>query len=71
MVLHGEVDDMITVPHREILAAGLAGGGGGDVITKKVFKGRGHYLPLEEREAFRDLVERIVQRTDGGDAVDR
>lgn len=57
MVVHGEVDSMITVPHGEVLAEGLG-------VTKRVFEGRGHYLPLEEREAFRGLVEGIVERTE-------
>ena len=63
MVLHGSADNLITVPHGEILAEGLDGGGGGGV-TKRIFEDRGHYLPIEERVEFRHLIQGIVDKAE-------
>lgn len=61
LVAHGTTDNLITVPHGEILAKEL----GDDVgVTKRVFEGRGHYLPIEERQEFRKMIEGIVGKTE-------
>ena len=61
-VVHGDVDQMITVPHAEVLVWVLGGEEG--VVTRVVFEGRGHVLPMEEREEFRRLVEGFVDRAE-------
>lgn len=61
-VVHGDVDQMITVPHAEVLVRELGGEEG--VVTRVVFEGRGHVLPMEEREEFRRLVEGFVDRAE-------
>ncbi|MCJ1457349.1 hypothetical protein MMC28_007717 [Mycoblastus sanguinarius] len=62
MVMHGTEDNLISVPHGEVLARELGGEGGG--ISKMIFEGRGHYLPLEERREFKRLIGRMVQKTE-------
>jgi len=61
-VMHGTIDNLITFPHAAILVDALGGEGAG--ITNVVFPGRGHYLPLEEREAFRRLIEAMIEKTE-------
>jgi len=61
-VVHGDVDQMITVPHAEVLVRELGGEEGG--MTRVVFEGRGHVLPMAEREEFRRLVEGFVDRAE-------
>ena len=64
-VVHGDLDRMITVPHAEVLIRELGGEGEGEVGVKRViFEGRGHVLPMEEREEFGRLVKGIVERTE-------
>ena len=62
IVVHGTLDNLITVPHGEVLAQELGGEKMG--VTKRIFEGRGHYLPLEERVEFRKLIEGIVEKTE-------
>lgn len=60
-VLHGTVDNMITVPHAEVLAKELTGEG--QEVKKTIFKGRGHVLFWEEREEFRKLITALIDKT--------
>lgn len=60
-VMHGTVDNMITVPHGHILARDLGGEEQG--ITETIFEGRGHVLLWEEREEFNRLVSTLVEKT--------
>lgn len=60
-ILHGTVDNMITVPHAEVLAAELTGEG--QEVRKTIFEGRGHVLMWEEREEFRRLISALVEKT--------
>ena len=62
LVIHGTVDNLITVPHGEVLAKELGGEEMG--VTKRIFEGRGHYVPIEERAEFRKLIEGIVEKTE-------
>lgn len=61
-VVHGDIDQMITVPHAEVLVRELGGEEGG--VKRVIFEGRGHVLPMEGRKEFRRLVEGIVERTE-------
>lgn len=61
-VLHGTVDNMITVPHAEVLAQELGGEEQG--ITKTIFQGRGHVLMWEEREEFKKLITALIEKTE-------
>lgn len=63
LVVHGTTDNLITVPHGEVLARGLGGEEMG--VTMRMFEGRGHYVPIEERAEFRKLIEGIVEKTEG------
>lgn len=60
--MHGTIDNLITFPHLEVLVRGLGGEEGG--VTKYVFEGRGHYLPLEEREEFQRLMEVMIAKVE-------
>ncbi|KAL9106019.1 MAG: hypothetical protein Q9187_008620 [Circinaria calcarea] len=61
-VVHGTVDNMITVPHAETLVKEL---GGEDLGVKRViFQGRGHVLLMEERAAFAKLITDMIERTE-------
>lgn len=60
-VMHGTDDNLITFPHVEILVRSLGGEEAG--ITKYIFKEKGHYLPLEERENFKRLMEGMIEKT--------
>lgn len=60
-VMHGTADNLITLPHVDILYTGLGGDDSG--VTKTIFEGRGHYLPLEERHKFKILIESLVAKT--------
>lgn len=62
IVMHGTTDNLITVPHSEILAKELGGEEMG--VTKGIFEGRGHYLPIEERTEFRRLIAGIIEKTE-------
>ncbi len=61
-VVHGDIDQMITVPHAEVLVRELGGEESG--VKRVVMKGRGHVLQMEEREAFKKLVEELVDKTE-------
>lgn len=39
-------------------------GGESAGITSFIFLGRGHYLPLEERQEFRRLIEAMIEKTE-------
>ena len=62
LVMHGTTDNLITVPHGEILAKELGGEEMG--VTKRIFEGRGHYIPIEDRAEFRKLVEGIIEKAE-------
>ena len=59
-ILHGTIDNLITVPHAHVLYDRLGGDAAG--VTKTIFEGRGHYLPWEERQKFRSLIEALVEK---------
>ncbi|MCJ1435578.1 hypothetical protein MMC27_004952 [Xylographa pallens] len=59
-ILHGTIDNLITVPHAHVLYDRLGGKAAG--VTKTIFEGRGHYLPWEERPKFRALIEALVEK---------
>lgn len=61
-VMHGTTDNLITVLHAELLVQGLGGEEAG--VTKYLFEGRGHYLPLEERKEFKQLMEAMIEKTE-------
>ncbi|KZF24166.1 alpha/beta hydrolase [Xylona heveae TC161] len=61
-VLHGTIDRMITVPHAHMLADELGGEQSG--LKKIIFEGRGHVLPVEEREQFNELIEALVAKAE-------
>lgn len=61
-VMHGTDDNLITFPHAEILVRSLGGEEAG--IQKYIFKGKGHYLPLEERAEFKRLMESMIEKTE-------
>ncbi|KAL9612903.1 MAG: hypothetical protein Q9167_002536 [Letrouitia subvulpina] len=61
-VMHGTVDNMITLPHGETLAKELGGEAAG--VTKTIVDGRGHVLHLEEEERYRQLLERLVEEVE-------
>lgn len=62
LVIHGTADNLITVPHGEILVKEMGGEEMG--VTKRIFEGRGHYVPIEERAKFRKLIEGIVEKSE-------
>jgi len=59
-ILHGTIDNLITVPHGEVLYDRLGGEATG--VTKTIFEGRGHYLPWEERQEFKRLIEALIEK---------
>lgn len=61
-VIHGTIDNMITVPHAEILVKELGGEDSG--VKKTIFQGRGHVLPVEERAEIARLITDIIEKTD-------
>jgi len=61
-VMHGTIDNMITVPHAEVLVKDLGGEASG--VKRIIFEGRGHVLPMEERKEFARLIADIVAKTD-------
>lgn len=78
-ILHGTGDNLITVPHSEVLFQGLQRMGGGDGgedegqgegkgevegVRKRIWEGGGHYLPIEERQAFNETIMELVQKTE-------
>ena len=62
LVVHGTIDNLITPPHAEMLVEGLGGEGSG--VTKILFDGRGHYLPLEECEPLGKVLEAMIDKTE-------
>lgn len=60
-VLHGTIDNLITFPHAEVLVEALGGEEG--EMRKVVFEGRGHYIPMEERQKFKGVIESLVRKT--------
>ena len=63
MVVHGTVDQMITVPHGEILVRELGGEKAG--VKSVIYEGKGHALMMEERWAFTKLIGAFVEKTEG------
>ena len=62
MVVHGTVDQMITVPHGEVLVREFGGEERG--VKRVIFEGKGHALMMEERWPFTKLVEGFVEKTE-------
>jgi len=61
-VVHGTADKMITFhPHADTLVSELGGEQAG--VTKTIFEGAGHVVPIEERKAFFELIQGFVERT--------
>lgn len=60
-VLHGTLDNMITVPHGDTLAREL---GGEEGVTKIIVEGRGHVLHLEEDKLYRVVLQKMVEKTE-------
>lgn len=61
-IMHGTIDNLITIQHADILYEGLGGEKAG--VTKTIFPGRGHYLPFEERAELKKLIEALVTKTE-------
>ena len=61
-VVHGTIDNMITVPHAEVLVRELGGEESG--VKKTIIKGRGHVLPVEERAEIARLITDIIEKTE-------
>lgn len=61
-VVHGTVDQMITVRHGEVLVKELGGEEQG--VTQVIFKGKGHALLLEEKEEFNKVIAGFVEKTE-------
>lgn len=59
-IIHGTSDNMITFPHAEVLVKELGGEDSG--LSKTVFEGKGHVLPVEEDKEFNRLITEIVSR---------
>ncbi|KAL8669374.1 MAG: hypothetical protein Q9168_006035 [Polycauliona sp. 1 TL-2023] len=60
-VLHGTIDNMITVPHGDILARELGEDQG---VTKIIVEGRGHVLHFEEEKLYQGILEKMVGKTE-------
>ncbi|KAI4087565.1 MAG: hypothetical protein LQ339_008882 [Xanthoria mediterranea] len=60
-VLHGTLDNMITVPHGDTLAREL---GEKEGVTKIIVEGRGHVLHLEEDKLYRAVLQKMVEKTE-------
>ncbi|KAL8785135.1 MAG: hypothetical protein Q9213_003553 [Squamulea squamosa] len=60
-VVHGTLDNMITMPHGETLAKEL---GEEEGVTKIIVEGRGHVLHLEEQKLYQEVVQRMVEKTE-------
>ena len=60
--MHGTIDNLITIPHADTLIQNLGGEENG--ITKHIFEGRGHYLPMEERKEFKRLLEAMIDKAE-------
>ncbi|KAL8682347.1 MAG: hypothetical protein Q9186_001623 [Xanthomendoza sp. 1 TL-2023] len=60
-VLHGSMDEMISVPHGETLAREL---GEEEGVTKIIVQGRGHVLHLEEKILYHEALQRMVEKTE-------
>lgn len=60
-VMHGTVDQMLSVPHADVLSKELGEEGG---VTKRIFQGRGHVLMWEEREEFRRLISALIDKAE-------
>ena len=61
-VVHGTIDNMITAAHAEMLVRDLGGEERG--VTRIIFPGRGHVLPMEEREEFARLIVAMIEKTE-------
>lgn len=60
-VVHGTIDNLITFPHAKVLLGRLGGEEAG--VTRVVFEGRGHYIPMEERQRFKMVIVSLIERT--------
>lgn len=57
LVMHGDVDRMITVPHAEVLVSEL-----GEGVERVVFEGAGHGLMMERRSELLEAIERMARK---------
>jgi len=65
LVMHGTVDNLITIPHVENLVKAIGvDKERGTEVKKVIFEGRGHYLPYEEREEFKRLVTEVITKAE-------
>lgn len=62
MVVHGTIDQMITIPHGEVLVKELGGEERG--VKRVICEGKGHALMMEERRAFTKMVGEFVEKTE-------
>ncbi|KAL8872839.1 MAG: hypothetical protein Q9174_001601 [Haloplaca sp. 1 TL-2023] len=60
-VLHGTIDQMITVPHGETLARELGEEQG---VSKMIIPGRGHVLHMEEYVLYNQSLERMMDKVE-------
>jgi len=61
-VMHGTIDQMITIPHAYMILEDLGGDKSG--VTSHIYENRGHVLPLEERKEFARVMEDFVAKTE-------
>ena len=61
-VIHGKLDQMISYPHGELLAAMLGGPGQG--LTFVPVEGRAHALHIEWRKELTRAVAALVEKTE-------
>ena len=60
--MHGTADNMIKYVHAEVLVRELGGEESG--LTRVVFEGRGHVLPMEARKDFADSIADMVAKAE-------
>ncbi|KAI4241375.1 MAG: hypothetical protein L6R40_004551 [Gallowayella cf. fulva] len=60
-IMHGTLDQMITVPHGETLSRELGGKEQG--VTKIIVPGRGHVLHMEEKRLYHEALQRMMEKT--------
>lgn len=60
-VIHGTADQLITLPHGELLVKELGGEERG--VTWCMAEGKGHGLPLEWRRDLTKLIAGFVEKT--------
>ena len=64
LVVHGEMDRMVTFPHGEMLRDGLGKDADGEGVKWIQRVGQGHVVLVEEREEFGKWIREIVAKTE-------